>query len=71
VKRVLLIDDDQRFVQAIARELLIHGYRVEEAADGLEGIAKAMHEPPDIAVVDLIMPRVGGGEVVSFFRQNP
>jgi signal transduction histidine kinase len=71
VKRVLLIDDDQRFLQALARELLVHGYRVDEANDGLEGIAKAMHEPPDIAVVDLIMPRVGGGEVVSFFRQNP
>jgi len=71
LKRVLLIDDDRRFLQALARELLVHGYRVEEAADGLEGIQKAMQEPPDIAVVDLIMPRVGGGEVVSFFRQNP
>src|SRR5512144_2123087 len=55
----------------MTRELLSHGYRVDEAADGLEGIGKAMREPPDIAVVDLIMPRVGGGEVVSFFRQNP
>jgi len=71
VKRVLLIDDDQRFLQALARVLLAHGYRVDEAADGLEGIDKAMQEPPDFAVVDLIMPRVGGGEVVSFFRQNP
>src|SRR5262245_21916412 len=71
VKRVLLIDDDQRFLQGLARELLVHGYRVEEAADGLEGIQKALQDPPDIAVVDLIMPRVGGGEVVSFFRQNP
>ena len=71
MKRVLLIDDDQRFLQALARELLAHGYRVDEAADGLEGIDKAMQEPPDFAVVDLIMPRVGGGEVVSFFRQNP
>jgi CheY-like chemotaxis protein len=71
VKRVLLIDDDQRFLQALARELLAHGYRVDEAADGLEGIDKAVQEAPDFAVVDLIMPRVGGGEVVSFFRQNP
>jgi two-component system sensor histidine kinase VicK len=30
-----------------------------------------MQEPPDIAVVDLVMPRVGGAEVVSFFRQSP
>jgi len=71
VKRVLLIDDDRHFLQGLARELLGHGYRVEEAADGLEGIGKAMHEAPDIAVVDLIMPRVGGSEVVAFFRQNP
>ena len=71
MKRVLLIDDDQRLLQGLARELLAHGYRVDEAADGLEGIEKAMREPPDLAVVDLIMPRVGGAEVVSFFRQNP
>lgn len=71
LKRVLLIDDDQRFLQALARELLVRGYRVEEAADGLAGIQKALQDPPDIAVVDLIMPRVGGSEVVSFFRQNP
>jgi len=70
VKRVLLIDDDQRLLQGLARELLAHGYRVDEAADGLEGIDKALQEPPDLAVVDLIMPRVGGAEVVSFFRQN-
>ena len=71
MKRVLLIDDDQRFLHALARELLMHGYRVDEATDGLEGIGKAVQDPPDLAVVDLIMPRVGGGEVVSFFRQNP
>src|SRR5437867_2490918 len=71
VKRVLLIDDDQRFLQALARELLMQGYRVDEATDGLEGIQKALQDPPDIAVVDLILPRVGGSEVVSFFRQNP
>lgn len=71
LKQVLLIDDDQRFLQAAARELLLHGYRVEEAGDGLEGLQKALQDPPDIVVVDLIMPRVGGAEMVSFFRQNP
>jgi signal transduction histidine kinase len=71
VKKVLLIDDDQRFLQGLARELLASGYRVDEAADGLEGIQKAVQDPPDIAVVDLILPRVGGDEVVAFFRQNP
>jgi signal transduction histidine kinase len=71
VKRVLLIDDDQRFLHAVARELMLRGHRVEEAVDGLDGIDRALQDPPDVAVVDLIMPRVGGAEVVSFFRQNP
>lgn len=71
MKRILLVDDDQQFLQALAREILSRGYRVDEATDGLEAIDKALREPPDIAVVDLIMPRVGGSEVVSFFRQNP
>jgi PAS domain S-box-containing protein len=70
-KKVLLIDNDEAFLRATARELLVRGYRVEEASDGLEGVQKALQDPPDIAVVDLIMPRVGGAEVVSFFRQNP
>jgi PAS domain S-box-containing protein len=71
VKRVLLIDDDQRFLHAVARDVMLRGYRVEEALDGLDGIDKALQDPPDIAVVDLVMPRVGGAEVVAFFRQNP
>src|SRR5262245_47858455 len=50
---------------------MLRGYRVEEAVDGLDGIDKALQDPPDIAVVDLVMPRVGGAEVVAFFRQNP
>ena len=71
MKRVLLIDDDQQFLHAVARDVMLRGYRVEEAIDGLDGIDKAVQDPPDIAVVDLVMPRVGGAEVVAFFRQNP
>ncbi len=70
-KRLLLVDNDPQFVELARRELLTRGYLVAEALDGLEGIEKALQEPPDIAVVDLVMPRVGGREVVSFMRQNP
>jgi PAS domain S-box-containing protein len=71
LKKVLLIDDDQRFLHAAAKALLTYGYRVEEAADGLEGLQKALQELPDVVVVDLIMPKVGGSELIAFFRQNP
>ena len=69
--KVLLADDDRRFVEAATRELMVQGFRVEEAADGLEAIEKALQDTPDVAVIDLIMPRVGGAQVVTFFRQNP
>jgi PAS domain S-box-containing protein len=71
VQRVLLVDDDRQFRQALTRDLLRHGYRVEEAEDGLDAIDKAVLDPPDLAVVDLVMPRIGGREIVALFRQNP
>ena len=71
VKKVLLVDDDRPFREAVSRELTRHEFRVEEAGDGLEAIEKALDETPDVAVVDLIMPRVGGAQVVTFFRHNP
>src|SRR5262245_37559015 len=71
VRRVLLVDDDRQYRQALTRELLRHGYRVEEAEDGLEAIDRAILDPPDVAIVDLIMPRIGGREIVALFRQNP
>jgi len=71
VKRVLLVDDDQRFTRAVARELALRGFQVDEAADGLAAIERALEEPPDVAVVDLVMPRVGGSQVIGFFRQHP
>src|SRR3990170_3116031 len=70
MKKVLLIDNDPEFLHNVARGLLARGYQVTEAHDGLEGIERALEDPPDVAVVDLIMPRVGGSEVVSFFKRN-
>lgn len=70
MSKVLLVDDDRRFVEVAARELMQRGFEVDEAADGLQAIEKALEQPPDVAVVDLVMPRVGGAQVVAFFRQN-
>ncbi len=70
MSKVLLVDDDRRFIEVAARELMLRGFRVDEAADGLEAIEKALEDPPDLAVIDLVMPRVGGAQLVAFFRQN-
>jgi signal transduction histidine kinase len=71
LSKVLLADDDPAFLSAASRALVERGYHVEEAVDGLDALQKALQDPPDIAVLDLVMPRVAGSELVSFFRQNP
>ena len=63
-KCVLVIDDDEDS-RLICRELLRHhGYRVEEADNGADGIEQARALDPDLVIVDLRLPRADGIEVV-------
>ncbi len=63
--RVLLIEDEPE-VRAILSEVLTeHGYKVVEASDGQEGLARCEAEPIDLIVSDLSMPRMSGWEVAA------
>jgi CheY-like chemotaxis protein len=65
---VLVIDDDPDVRGFIAATLEERGYRVREASDGREGLAKIEHETPDLVVVDFIMPGLSGAEVANRIR---
>jgi two-component system, OmpR family, alkaline phosphatase synthesis response regulator PhoP len=54
-KKVLMIDDDAEFIDAITNILDAKGYDVVSAADGKDGIAKAKQEKPDIILLDVMM----------------
>ena len=54
-KKVLMIDDDPEFVDAISNLLDAKGYDVHTAPDGKEGVAKALAENPDIILLDVMM----------------
>ena len=54
-KKVLMIDDDPEFVDAITNILDAKGYDVVSANDGKEGVAKAKKERPDIILLDVMM----------------
>jgi CheY-like chemotaxis protein len=54
-KKVLMIDDDPEFVDAITNILDAKGYDVVSASDGKEGVAKAKQEKPDIILLDVMM----------------
>jgi DNA-binding response OmpR family regulator len=54
-KKVLMIDDDPEFVEAITNILDAKGYDVVSANDGKDGVAKAKKEKPDIILLDVMM----------------
>ncbi len=54
-KKVLMIDDDPEFVEAITNILDARGYDVVSAGDGKDGVAKAKREKPDIILLDVMM----------------
>jgi DNA-binding response OmpR family regulator len=54
-KKVLMIDDDPEFVEAITNILDAKGYDVVSAGDGKDGVAKAKQEKPDIILLDVMM----------------
>jgi len=54
-KKVLMIDDDPEFVDAISNLLDAKGYEVHTASNGKDGVAKAKAEDPDIILLDVMM----------------
>lgn len=66
--KVLIADDDPQLVRALRITLAAHGYEVVAAADGASAIAIAAQTHPDLVVLDLGMPRLGGIEVIEALR---
>jgi DNA-binding NtrC family response regulator len=64
-EKVLIVEDEENERSGLAELLSAWGYRVETAADGMEGLEKAVHWSPAIIVSDLKMPRMGGMELLE------
>jgi DNA-binding response OmpR family regulator len=69
VKTILLIDDDQEVLQALRTILEQNGYRVVTAIDGDTGIDIGARESPDLAVVDMMMPKKSGFLVIEKLKR--
>ena len=68
--RLLLVEDDAALRLGLARRLEADGYRVDQAADGEEGLFQAREYPVDLAIVDLGLPKLGGLSVVKALRTD-
>jgi DNA-binding response OmpR family regulator len=65
---VVYIEDDQKLARLTARYLESHGLRVSLAGDAREGIALVLREPPDVILLDLMLPGIDGFEVCRQLR---
>ncbi len=68
--RVLIVEDEPELRRVTARSLREDGYAVDEAADGEEGLYKATTWEYDVIVLDLMLPKVSGWEVLTTFRKS-
>ncbi|MDR0283352.1 MAG: response regulator transcription factor [Propionibacteriaceae bacterium] len=66
--KILIVDDDPQIVRALRITLRVKGYEVVIAADGAHAIALAVDERPDVYLIDLGLPGMGGLEVIKAVR---
>ncbi|MDT3440502.1 MULTISPECIES: response regulator transcription factor [unclassified Pseudofrankia] len=66
--RVLIVDDDAAVRQSLERSLRFEGYEVATAADGIAALELIARERPDIAILDVMMPRMDGLEACRQLR---
>jgi PAS domain S-box-containing protein len=70
-KASVLVVEDNAEMRQFVREALQGDYRVVTEADGAVALERAMREPPDLVVTDLMMPRLGGDRMVEALRAEP
>ncbi len=71
MSRVLIIEDDRETCDALACFFQISGHQVRCASDGREGLAEARREPPDIILLDLMMPEMDGWGFRAEQKRDP
>ena len=67
--RILVVDDEPQIRRFLRVALVAHGYALEEATSGEEGLTKAVTARPDLMIVDLGLPDLDGVEVVRRLRE--
>ncbi|KAB2906081.1 MAG: response regulator transcription factor [Anaerolineae bacterium] len=67
-ERILVIEDEERIAEFIERGLVFEGYRVDVAHDGQTGLSIARETPPDMAIVDWMLPGMEGIQVCERLR---
>lgn len=70
-QRILIIEDERALRRSMEYRLQKEGYAVVTAQNGEEGLARAAEERPDLVLLDLILPKLNGFEILRRFKADP
>jgi len=62
-KTVLIVEDDATLLRGLKDNFETQGYQVRTASDGQKGLEALLHDPPDLVLLDLMLPKVNGYEI--------
>lgn len=68
---VLIVDDEEEIREGVSRWLQRAGYQTRSACDGREGLQAIRSDPPDIVLLDVQMPRMGGMQALTELQRDP
>jgi len=68
--KITLVDDDENIVASVSLALESHGHAVKAYYDGASGLAALENDPPDLAILDVKMPRMDGMEMLRRLRRS-
>jgi two-component system, cell cycle response regulator len=68
--RILIVDDHEDNVEVIRARLEASGYQIESAADGIEALDRVRQSPPDLILLDVMMPHIDGIEVARRIKAD-
>jgi DNA-binding response OmpR family regulator len=68
MKRILIVEDNAELAFGLRNNLEIEGYAIDVAADGQAGLDAALQSPPDLMILDLMLPKLDGFRVLRSLR---
>jgi DNA-binding response OmpR family regulator len=67
---ILIVEDDATLLRGLKDNFVSHGYRVKTAVDGQQGLDAALGAPPDLILLDIMLPQINGYEVCRLIRER-
>lgn len=70
-KKILLVEDDTALATVYQSRLELEGFDVERVTNGEEALSKVVEYQPDLIVLDVMMPKINGFDVLDILRNTP